>query len=152
MKQIFTLMLLILMLSINNCFSQDIEKHNILSDSLSFYNKLIKGQPDKAINYYKRACLFSKLDSNNQAIGSIISAITYNIKYEYILADTDSDNLRELDEWRKVDSTIIRSLKLKDSVQNVQFAYFLLKAGVIDQKFRSLRKYYKLNGYPKNYD
>jgi hypothetical protein len=146
---------IVLLFFSNVCTSQDtleFRKKENYSIAIEYYAKLSNNSLKKAYFEYKIASYYSLLNNIDSAYIHISKSIDEGVDFTYILADTDLEAIRKSDKWTYVENQIKNKYLSKNSnITNVNLSYFLLKAYVEDQKYRSLRSFYKLDTFPKNH-
>lgn len=106
---------------------------------------LQKGNSDYT-DYYQLACHFSLLQEPLEAVGYLKLAIMKGAKGEDVLTDTDFDSLRaDKQLWRDVDSLLKQQYAGKNlGISDLDLGYELWQMMVEDQRYRTLKKNYKL--------
>ena len=137
------------------CFSQDSTdfrtKENY-SLALEYYSKKALDNPQSNYFLFKTACYYSLVDSVNKSFEHLSIAIDKGIDFTFVLADSDFENLRRQDKWVSIETQLKNRYLLNNKqITNLNLSYFIMKAYVEDQKYRSLRSLYKLDTFPKNH-
>lgn len=97
-------------------------------------------------DYYQLACHFSLLQEPLEALGYLKLAIMKGAKGEDVLTDTDFDSLRaDKQLWRDVDTLLKLQYAGKNpGISDLDLGYELWQMMVEDQRYRTLKKNYKL--------
>lgn len=131
----------------NTAFFRDPANYHLAAE---FYVKKIPATPSDHTNYYQAACYFSLLHDNGSAFSYLKEAIIKGAKGEDVMTDTDLNPLKsDLKNWKVIDSLLqVQYTNRNPGISKPALGYELWLMGIEDQRFRTLKKNYKLPGNP----
>ncbi len=129
--------------------ADSLKSKGLYIEAIDSYNFLISNQD--SINYcrYQIACINSLLGKNDSAFNNLYLCIQNGASAENIMTDTDFLNLYDDPRWDSVKHCIAQQYLFQNlNITNKELAIELYFLGIEDQRFRTLRKNYKLKDKP----
>lgn len=120
------------------------------STAIEYYLKKIETGDAGSNNFYQAACYFSLLNNYDKAFTYLKEAIKRGAKGEDVITDTDFDILKQdLNRWNEVDALLkAQYFERNPGISKVDLGYELWLMWIEDQRYRTLKKNYKLEGQP----
>lgn len=118
--------------------------------AVEYYLKKIETDHAGFNNFYQVACYFSLLKNYDMAFSYLKEAIKRGAKGEDVITDTDFDILKQdLKRWNGIDSLLkIQYLERNPGISKLDLGYELWLMWIEDQRYRTLKKNYKLERKP----
>ncbi len=118
--------------------------------AVEYYLKKIETGETGPDNFYQAACYFSLLNNHDMAFTYLKEAITRGAKGEDVMTDTDFDTLKQdSNRWNEMESLLkVQYVERNPGISKIDLGYELWLMWIEDQKFRTLKKNYKLKGQP----
>lgn len=116
---------------------------------LDLLKKIDSGQADYK-SYYQIASAYSLAQDYPPAFSNLKEAILHGAKGEDVMTDTDFDGMRmQKESWMEIDLFLkAQYLQKNPGIRNLDVGFELWQIWVEDQRFRTLRKNYRLPGKP----
>lgn len=117
-----------------------------LRNNATYYLNRIEIDSSDFTNYYQLSCNLSLLNENLSAIHYLKIAITKGALGEDVLTDTDFETLRaEIILWAEVEELLKKQYATRNpNITKLNLGYELWQMWIDDQKYRTLKKNYKL--------
>ncbi len=120
------------------------------STAVEYYLKKIETGDAGPDNFYQAACYFSLLNNYDKAFNCLKEAVKRGAKGEDVITDTDFDILKQdWNRWNEVDALLkAQYFERNPGISKVDLGYELWLMWIEDQRYRTLKKNYKLEGRP----
>jgi hypothetical protein len=118
--------------------------------ALEYYLKQIETGHSDFHPYYQAACYASLLKNYDRAFVYLKEAIQKGARGEDVMTDTDFDVLKQdLTQWNEIDSLLKEQyFQRYPGISKLDAGYELWLMWIEDQRYRTLKKNYKLDGAP----
>jgi hypothetical protein len=115
-------------------------------------NLIMSSDTSLVARHYEMACLFSLKAEYEKAFEHLTKAISYGLRGEDALTDTDLNPLRKDSlAWLKIDALLnAQYIARNSSITKPQLGIVLWRLGIEDQRYRSLNKNNKAKIIPLN--
>lgn len=154
MKKIRVSFLLIFITILNTGFSQvsktlinkidSLRQHSQHQQAIDLLQNQTINDSNQVWITYELACFSSLIQNEEMAFKYLKNAIELGAKPEHVIIDTDFDFIRTTRYWDSIDNKLNQLFLAKyRDVKEPKLAIKLWRMGIEDQKFRTLRKYYK---------
>lgn len=117
-----------------------------LRNNVTYYLNRIELDSSDFANFYHLSCNLSLLNDYASAVHYLKIAIKNGVKGEDVLTDTDFESLRaEKLLWAEVEELLKQQYANRNpNITKLDLGYELFQMGVDDQRYRSLKRNYKL--------
>lgn len=123
------------------------ENYNL---AVSYYLNQIEADTLNEINYYQAACYYSLLNNRESALLYLKAAIIKGARGEDVITDTDFNLLKsDITKWNQIEVLLKEQyLNRNPGITKLDLGYELWMMWIEDQRYRTLKKNYKLAEKP----
>jgi len=131
-------------------YANALKQDNNFKEAIAIYHKLRLDSAERNKSIYNLACCHSLLNNKDSAFFYLEKTISNGAKSKDIFTDTDFLNLYNDPRWTKTkDKLIVRYLANYPEITNKKLSVEMWLMSIEDQRFRTLKKNYKLDKKPK---
>jgi hypothetical protein len=114
-----------------------------------YLDRIVSGHADHT-NYFQVACYYALLGTDDSAFVYLTEAIIRGAKAEDVITDTDFNTLRSNSiRWSEINALLkLQYLKRNPGITKPDLGYELFLMGIEDQRYRTLKRNYKLPSAP----